>query len=223
MKILRTTGLSERRIRVTLSDLLSKEKVNLYVHKMGIDILIKARAEDGPDIEKEIRSRLGDYIYGENEETLEKVIGYLLPLRKFSLAVAESCTGGLIMDRLTDVPGSSNYFKGGIVAYSNEAKMELLSVPGKVIEGRGAVSQEVAIALAEGTAGIFKTEVGLGVTGIAGPGGASPQHPVGEVFIGLHIKGKNTVSHLYFEGERRTIKILATQAALDILRRALME
>ncbi len=222
-KKLRSAGLSKERISFLLSELLEEGKIRLQYRQLGVDILILSEKREAENIERKIRLKLGDAIYGENEETLEKIVGYLLSLQGLSLAVAESCTGGLVMDRLTSIPGSSQYFKGGVVAYSNEVKIDFLGVPEEIIKEKGAVNQEVAGLLAEEVARLFKAEIGLGIVGIAGPGGGSKEHPVGEVFIGLYKEERSDVWCLQVEGNRQEIKAKASQAALDILRRSLLQ
>ena len=136
-------------------------------------------------VEKEILSRLGDYYFGEDEETLESAVGRLLVAQHVTLALAESCTGGLLAKRLTDMPGSSAYFKEGLVTYSNESKERLLGVPQEMLAEHGAVSEPVARKMAEGARRLAGTDYGLSVTGIAGPDGGTEEKPVGLVFVGL--------------------------------------
>ncbi len=133
-----------------------------------------------------------------------------------TLAVAESCTGGRICDRLTDVPGSSEHFKGGIVVYSNESKVKFLDVSPETLKAHGAVSEECAREMASGVARAFGADVGISVTGIAGPGGATPQKPVGLVFIGMAMKKEQAVFRYLFDGDRRSIKAQATEQALRL-------
>jgi PncC family amidohydrolase len=134
-----------------------------------------------------------------------------------TLAVAESCTGGRICDRLTDVPGSSEHFKGGIVVYSNDSKVKFLGVSQETLKAHGAVSEECAREMASGVARTFGADVGISVTGIAGPGGATPQKPVGLVFIGMAMKKEQAVFRYLFDGDRRSIKAQATEQALRLV------
>ncbi len=152
---------------------------------------------------------------------LETRVGYLLREQGLTLAVAESCTGGLICHRLTNVPGASDYFMGGVVSYSNLAKQELLQVPADTLAAWGAVSEETAKAMASGVREAFHTDIGLSVTGIAGPTGGTPEKPVGTVYIGLATPQKVEARHHLFHGSREEIKALSAQAALDWLRREL--
>ncbi|HEU0179482.1 MAG TPA: competence/damage-inducible protein A, partial [Blastocatellia bacterium] len=162
---------------------------------------------------------LGEYIFSRNNETLEEVVGQLLKLRGYTLATAESCTGGLLAGRITDVPGSSEYFLEGVVSYSNEAKIDLLGVPKKLIETHGAVSEQVAGAMAAGVRKRAGSTFGMSVTGIAGPGGSSEEKPVGLVYIALADDSQTTTRKFIFPGDRQFIRLLSVNAALDMLRR----
>jgi len=181
----------------------------------------------GADIEarlaafgREVYARLGQYIYGEGDTSMERVVGELLTERKISVAFAESCTGGLVGHRLTNVPGSSAYYRGGVNAYANSAKEQLLGVPGSLLATHGAVSEEVAGAMAEGARHALGADVAVGVTGIAGPDGGTADKPVGTVCFGLAASGYPTVTRRYqLWGNREWVKLLASQIALDWVRR----
>jgi nicotinamide-nucleotide amidase len=164
---------------------------------------------------------VGEVLLGSDGVTLEELVGRGLLERQLSLAVAESCTGGLIGHRLTNVPGSSDYFLGGVVSYSNEAKEDLLRVPAEVLTQKGAVSPETARDMARGVRALFHAAIGLAVTGIAGPSGGSPEKPVGTVYIGLATPQGEDVWHYHFQGNREEIKTLTAETALDRLRRML--
>ncbi|MGB8992705.1 MAG: competence/damage-inducible protein A [Desulfobaccales bacterium] len=168
-----------------------------------------------------LAAEVGEVLLGPEDATLEELVGRRLQAGKLTLAVAESCTGGLIGHRLTNVPGSSDYFLGGVVSYSNEAKLDLLRVPAEVLAQKGAVSPEAARAMARGVREVFHAAVGLAVTGIAGPSGGSPAKPVGTVYIGLATADGEDVWHYQFYGNRTEIKILTAETALDRLRRKL--
>ncbi|MBW1679383.1 MAG: competence/damage-inducible protein A [Deltaproteobacteria bacterium] len=171
------------------------------------------------DWEKEIKKRLGPYVFGVDGESMEGVVGDLLRKEKFTIAVAESCTGGLIGHRLTNIPGSSDYVERVVVAYSNQAKVDLLKVPERIIQSHGAVSEPTARFMAEGVRDLAGTNLGLSTTGIAGPGGDSPEKPVGTVFISL-TDGKETWTRAYhFPGDRHQIKVMTSQVALNQVRR----
>jgi nicotinamide-nucleotide amidase len=167
-----------------------------------------------------LRARLGPYAYGEGAVTMQEVVGRVLTERKLTLAVAESCTGGLVGHRLTEVPGSSTWLRGGVVAYANEVKRQMLGVSEVTLSQRGAVSEETAAEMAEGVRRALGADLGIGVTGIAGPSGGTAEKPVGTVCFGL-ARDAGSVSHRYqLWGTRDWVKLLASQIALDWVRRA---
>lgn len=148
---------------------------------------------------------------------LEKVVGDLLRKKKQTISIAESLTGGMICNRLTNIPGSSEYFMGGVIAYSNESKIRHLNVPRGEIESYGAVSKQVARSMAQGVRKAFSTNLGLSTTGIAGPGGGTPKKPIGLVFIGLAKGEKTWIKKLNLKGTRREIKEKTSENALKFL------
>jgi PncC family amidohydrolase len=148
---------------------------------------------------------------------LEKQVGELLSQRGWTLAVAESCTGGLIGHRITNVSGSSGYFEGGVISYSNEAKEQTLGVPHETLADHGAVSEEAALAMAQGVRRLFGTDIALSVTGIAGPTGGTPEKPVGLVYIGLTAEGVELCEKHIWEGDRAQNKQDSAEAALKLL------
>ncbi len=156
-------------------------------------------------------------------ETVEEAIGRLLKDRGWRISIAESCTGGLIGHRITNVSGSSDYFESGVITYSNEAKIELLKVPEETIKTLGAVSKQTAIALADGIRKLRNTEIGLGVTGIAGPTGGTATKPVGLVYIALSSPSCVECKEFIFTGDRGEIKLKASGAALEMIKRRLEE
>ena len=166
---------------------------------------------------------LGDAIYGHDRDDLETIVGNLLNEHGLHLAVAESCTGGLIAQRLTSVPGSSNYFLGGVVSYDNSLKSALLDVDPDLITRHGAVSREVAEAMAHGALNRCHGDIGLAVTGIAGPGGGSEEKPVGTVYVGIAGPETSWVSKFLFEGDRQQIRELTAQTGLDLVRKYLLQ
>lgn len=166
--------------------------------------------------------KLGLDIYGIDDETLESVVGRLLRDQRKTIAIAESVTSGLVGDRITDVPGSSDYFLGGVIAYSNDAKIDLLCVPRELIRDHGAVSEEVARAMAEGARNRFGADIAVSLTGIAGPGGGSEEKPVGLVYIGLAWDGGSEAKAYHFGDRRAIVKQRAAQTALDVVRRHLL-
>lgn len=162
---------------------------------------------------------LGEYVFSRREETLGEVVGELLRRRGDTLATAESCTGGLLAGRITEVAGSSEYFREGVVTYSNEAKTRMLGVPAALIEAHGAVSEQVAEAMARGVRKLANATFGIGITGIAGPGGGSEEKPVGLVYIALADEADVAARKFVFPGDRQFIRMLSVNAALDMLRR----
>lgn len=172
-------------------------------------------------VEKEIMVRLGDYFFGEDEETLESSVGRLLSERGATVALAESCTGGLISKRLTDVAGSSAYFEEAFITYSNASKERLLGVPGEMLQKHGAVSEPVARAMAEGARRAAGADYGLSVTGVAGPGGGTEEKPVGLVFVGVSDAEGTTAERLDLTAwarSRNSIRERSANRALDLLR-----
>jgi nicotinamide-nucleotide amidase len=170
----------------------------------------------------EIEEELGDLVFSDNGDSLEQIVGYYLQMRNATLAVAESCTGGLVAERITSVSGSSRYFIGGAVVYSNELKTAFADVPAGLIEKHGAVSAEVAIALAEGIRKRCGATLGLGVTGVAGPTGGTAEKPVGLVFHALASEQGTDVIERKFPGDRERVRRFASQNALDMVRRKVM-
>jgi nicotinamide-nucleotide amidase len=191
-----------------------------------IELHLTAQAKSEKEAEKlldelsgQLENVLGEHVFSVREETLEQVVGELLRFKGYTLATAESCTGGRLAGRVTDVPGSSEYFLEGVVAYSNDAKVSLLGVPGKLIQEYGAVSPEVAEAMAIGIRRRAHSTVGVGITGIAGPGGGTAAKPVGLVYIGLADEVQSSSRKFIFPGDRQFIRTLAVNAALDMIRR----
>jgi competence/damage-inducible protein CinA-like protein len=169
-----------------------------------------------------VEDELDDAVYSRNGESLEQIVGYWLQMRNATLAVAESCTGGLLAERITSVSGSSRYFLGGAVVYSNNLKTEFAGVPAEMIDRHGAVSREVAAALAEGIRYRCESTLGVGVTGVAGPGGGTPDKPVGLVFHAVASDNGTEVVQRNFPGDRKRIRRLASTMALDMVRKKLM-
>jgi nicotinamide-nucleotide amidase len=170
----------------------------------------------------EIEEELGDLVFSDNGDSLEQIVGYYLQMRNATLATAESCTGGLVAERITSVSGSSRYFLGGAVVYSNELKTAFADVPAELIEKHGAVSSEVAIALAEGIRKRCASTLGLSVTGVAGPTGGTVEKPIGLVFHALASEQGTEVIERKFPGDRERVRRFASQTALDMVRRKVM-
>lgn len=196
----------------------------------AIEVHLRARAATADQTEAlltelgdKIELALGDHVYSTKGESLEEVVGMYLVMRQKTVAVAESCTGGLLAERLTRISGSSNYFLGGVVCYTNELKTKLAGVPAAWIEAHGAVSQPVAQALAEGVRARTGASIGMGITGIAGPSGGSAEKPVGLVFIALADERGTQVREFRFPGPRARIRHWASQMALEMIRRRIRD
>lgn len=230
-RIYKIFGLLEPEINRRLQDLEQKDgsvQLGFYPNFPENHLTVLVRAEKAfradqllDNLEKEIEARLGDTIVGRNDETLESVLGELLRGKGLTLAVAESCTGGLIGHRITNIPGSSDYFDRGLAVYSNRAKRDLLGVPARTLTRYGAVSEKTALAMAAGVRERSRSDLGLAVTGIAGPGGGSPEKPVGTVWIALASSEGAKAGHYLFGGRRQQIKIMTAYTALDWVRRTL--
>jgi nicotinamide-nucleotide amidase len=169
-----------------------------------------------------VEDELDDAVYSRNGESLEQIVGYWLQMRNATLAVAESCTGGLLAERITSISGSSRYFLGGAIVYSNQLKTDLAGVPAEMIERHGAVSREVAAALAEGIRYRCEATLGVGITGVAGPTGGTAEKPVGLVFHAVASDRGTEVAQRNFPGDRKRIRRFASTMALDMVRRKLM-
>lgn len=192
----------------------------------AIEVHLRARAASGQEAEAllaelgdKLELALGDQVFSTRGETLEEVVGMYLAMKRATLAVAESCTGGLLSQRLTSIAGSSDYFLGGVVCYSNELKVSLAGVSAATLAAHGAVSKEVAMALSDGIRRRAGATMGIGITGIAGPGGGSAEKPVGLVFIGLADAHGTVVKEFRFPGIRERIRYWASQMALEMIRR----
>ena len=187
-----------------------------------VDVRIVGKAKAIEQADAIIRSTLGSSVFSAAGETLEEVVVKLLVQLNQTVAVAESCTGGLLANRITNVPGASAVFLAGYVCYANQAKIDMLDVDPHLIEKHGAVSEQVVCALAEHARVCARSDYALATTGVAGPGGGSPEKPVGTVYIGLADSGETIAKELFFPTDRETFKQIATQAALELLRRRLI-
>jgi len=230
-RVLRTCGVSESAVNQSIQDIMRRGEptVGLSVKETGVDVRIIALATSSDQAqaliertETAIREKLGDAIYGVDGVELEEVVGAILKQRRLTLAVAESCTGGLIGARITNIAGSSEYFERAAVVYSNRAKNEMLGVPLDLIERHGAVSSEVAAALAQGIQQTARTSLGLSVTGIAGPSGGTEKKPVGLAYIALASPQGTKTAEYRLIGSRQQIRMRASQMALDMVRRYLI-
>ncbi|KPJ62019.1 MAG: hypothetical protein AMJ42_00365 [Deltaproteobacteria bacterium DG_8] len=232
-RVLKIFGKTEFYCNQMLGDLIKKEKEITFAflpHYPEISLKLTMRGNDKKYIEKKLKTVertitkiLGDIIFGKDEETLEEVVGNVLRSKGATISVAESCTGGLITHRLTNIPGSSDYLERSLIVYSNRAKKELLKVPANILNRFGSVSKETAEYMAKGIKTLSKTTLGLAVTGIAGPTGGTPEKPVGTTFISLaYGRLVKTQKHIFY-GDREQIKFITSQYALDIVRRYLLQ
>jgi nicotinamide-nucleotide amidase len=231
-RVLRVAAMGESAVDERIAPVYSQYKnpqTTILFNRSEIEIHLTAQAKTEQDAELlldglagQIEERLGDAIFAFRGETMEEIVGLRLAVNGFTLAVAESCTGGLVAQRLTEIPGSSVYFVEGVVAYSNEAKVRTLGVDEELIAKHGAVSAEVAEAMAEGVRRRADTDFGISVTGIAGPGGGSEEKPVGLVYIALADDAHTEHRKLMLPGDRHLIRWRSSQAALDLLRRRLI-
>ncbi|MDQ6788039.1 MAG: competence/damage-inducible protein A, partial [Acidobacteriota bacterium] len=232
-RILRVAGMGESAVDERIAPIYLKyenPQTTILFNRSEIEIHLTAQGKTENEVENlldevagEIAATLGSSVFSVNDETMEEVIGKLLTENGKTVALAESCTGGLIAERLTEVSGSSRYFIEGVVAYANEAKTRTLNVPADLIEKHGAVSVEVAEAMAKGMRERAQTDYAVSVTGIAGPGGGSLEKPVGLVFIGFASEMETTSIKINLPGDRYLIRWRASQAAFDFLRRKILK
>lgn len=238
-RILRIAGRSESRVEEITHPVYSRwssadppVETTILAGAGQIELRLSVRGTDAAALEKaldrardEIVAVLPNDVFSDDGRSMEEVVGDLLKARGWRIALAESCTGGLVASRLTDISGSSAYVERGIVAYSNEAKIELLGVPAELIAAHGAVSEPVAVAMAEGIRARARVDVGVGVTGIAGPTGGTPTKPVGTVCIAVAVGGaepRTSVRTFRFPGNRELVKTFSAFTALDMVRRTVL-
>lgn len=231
-RLLYTTGIPESGLFELLGDIhsgLGNCKLAFLPSQFGVKMRISSRGstvkeidKELDNIEKKITELAGKYIYSNEELLLEEVVGKILLERKLTIAVAESCTGGIITDRLTNISGSSKYFMQGVISYSNDAKIKTLGVSVDSIIKYGSVSEQVAIEMARGVKNISSTNIGISTTGIMGPTGATETKPVGLVYIGYVDDDKEKVVRYRFAENRLRNKERTSQAALELIRRMLL-
>ena len=228
-RTIKITGLAESVVNKAVKDFLELKPpttVGIYAKLGEVDLKIMSKAKDEKSaqtaiqkIEKKIRLKLKGYIFGYDDDTLEVAVGKMLTAMKMTIAVAESCTGGFLSDRITDVNGSSSYFIMGLVAYSNTVKENILGVSRVTLKKYGAVSHPVALEMARGIKLLAGADIGVGITGIAGPTGGTKTKPVGLVYISTITGLKRIVKEYRFKGSREEIKFQASQAVLDLIRK----
>ncbi len=231
VKRLKCFGAGESTIAEMIGDAMLRDRnplVNCTAHMGVITLEIVATSQDAAKAEAlvegqevALRASLGPLVYGVGEQTLAEVVGLQLAQQSKTLAVAESCTGGLLAKLITDIPGSSRYFMRGWVTYSNDAKTDELGVPKELIDEHGAVSQQVAEAMAQGARSRAGTDYAIGITGIAGPGGGTDEKPVGLVYVSVDFGDQVYTVREVLPWERGFVRLWAAQTALDILRRRL--
>lgn len=229
-RVVRTFGLEEYKVAEIIKDVNGKDiSLTLFGSPEGVDIRVSAKAElkDKADAALDdactkLMGILDDYCYATGSTKMEETVARLLTGKKLTISTAESCTGGLIAKRLTDVSGSSVYMERGVVTYSNRAKVDLLGVPERTLEEHGAVSRETAQEMAQGMRWNSGTDLALSVTGVAGPTGGTPAKPVGLVYIGFATQDGVTVRGFNFPGDREEVRFQTSQRALDIVRRYLL-
>jgi nicotinamide-nucleotide amidase len=231
-RLYRTVGLSECEINQWLLTLEQETQITIGYYPVGgevqVSLTVAASSEAAVDTlfnaaDQRIRLILGAYLYGTDQETLAQIVGQLLWENKLLLATAESCTGGLIGAKITAVPGSSAWFAGGVVAYSNQLKEKLLNVDAELFRKHGAVSEPVAEAMATGLAARTGAEIAVSVTGIAGPDGGTADKPVGTVYIGVFYQGAARAKLHHFCGSRNEIQEMTAMMALDTVRRVVLK
>ncbi|MCX5680152.1 MAG: competence/damage-inducible protein A [Candidatus Omnitrophica bacterium] len=228
-RTIKTTGLAESQVDGKVRDLLNLKPpttVGIYAKLGQVDLKIMAKAKTVREaernistVEKKIRFRLKEYIFGYDTDTLESAVVDTLIKKGLTIATAESCTGGLLANRITNVGGSSESFKAGLIAYANEAKESFLGVSHKTLKLHGAVSRPVAIEMAHAIKHYACADIGISITGIAGPTGGTKNKPVGLIYIALVTNEKCIVKEMRFRGSREEIKLQSSQAALDLIRR----
>ncbi len=229
-RVFQTFGISESALDELVAGAVAPEEGRLAFRAAFPQISVRLTVHGVPQVAPQrleqlsarLRERIGSYAYGEGDTTMEAVLGAMLAQRGMKLGVAESCTGGLIGHRLTNVPGSSKYFKGGIIAYSDKVKQQRLGVHPATLKAYGAVSEQTAAEMATGVRGALKCDIALAVTGIAGPDGGSPEKPVGTVCFGLAAPEAVFTRRYQLWGNREWVKLLASQVALDWVRRYLL-
>ena len=232
-KVLRVCGIGESDMEEKIKDIIEEQSnptIAPYAKEGEVTIRLTAKAENQQEaealiapLELEINKRLDSHVYGEGASSLEEVVGKFLISNNLTIATAESCTGGLLAGRLINYPGISMAFKEGIVAYNNESKQRLLGVKEKTLIKYGAVSEETAREMVRGVAKLAKVDTAISITGIAGPGGASKEKPVGLMYLGIYIKGRIDVKKLFFKGSRQRIRNYGVNQALCCFRRILID
>jgi nicotinamide-nucleotide amidase len=228
-KTILTTGIGESVLAEKIGDvklIIGESKLAFLPSPYGVRLRIDVTSESENEVKKKIlnienklKEKIGQYIYGFDSDLMEQIVGNMLIEKGLCLSVAESCTGGLISTRLTDISGSSKYFFGGVCTYSNESKIKILGIDKSILEKYGAVSEEIAKEMADKVKKKFNADIGISTTGIAGPTGGTFEKSVGLVYIGYSDNNETYAVKYYFGDNRNVIRIRASQAALDLIRR----
>lgn len=231
-KTLKITGLGESSVNELIRDYINKKtnfSFGIYANPEDIQVQITTQTPTEKETDKLLQSSvnqlkkiLGNYVYGTDKQSLEEIVGNLLMNRKLKVAVAESCTGGMLGEMITRIPGSSEYFQGGVISYNARVKEDLLKVPPEVIRKYGEVSRQVAKSMAEGVRRCCQSNVGISITGIAGPGGATEKKKVGLVYMALADNKKTITQKHQLFGDRQLIRLRSARRALNMLRMYLM-
>lgn len=231
-KFLRVFGIGESAMETLIIDLIDGQTnptIATYAKEGEVTLRVSAKVKAGEDAEQilkpvvdEIKKRTGDCLYSDTDQTLDAVVANLLLEKNITIATAESCTGGLVAETLTNFPGISKVFLGGAVTYANEAKQEILGVKAQTLEKYGAVSRETATEMAEGIRKRLNTDIGISITGIAGPDGGTVEKPVGLVYVGLSSEKGTITKELRLSGNRKRIRTVTSLHALDMIRRHIM-
>ena len=232
-KILKVTGLGESSVNELIRDYINGQtnfSFGIYANPEDIQVQVTTQAPTEKETDKllqfsanQLTKILGNYVYGKDEETIEEVVGNLLKSKKLKISVAESCTGGMLGEMITRVPGSSEFFQGGVISYNAQVKEGLLKVPPETIIKYGEVSRQVAKLMAEGVRRCCHSDIGISITGIAGPGGATDNKKVGLVYMALADSKKTITQKHQLFGNRRLIRLRSARRALNMLRMYLME
>ncbi len=228
--VFQTFGISESALDELVAGCIAPEEGRVAFRAAFPQISVRLTVHGAPGVAPQrlqelagrLRERIGSYAYGEGDTTMEAVVGGMLHGRRLTIALAESCTGGLVGHRITNVSGSSNYLKGGVVAYANEVKQEMLGVRAETLAQDGAVSEQAAAEMATGVRRVLGSDLGLAITGIAGPEGGTPDKPVGTVCLALASPGTVYRRRYQLWGTREWVKLLSSQIALDWVRRYLL-
>jgi len=232
-KVLKFLGITESKLADSIDDILAaQQEVTIApLAKTGeIHLRLTCKATDKKEflqkirpVLSEIQQRLGQFLVAEDDQSVSQAIGILLRERGLTVSTAESCTGGLLGATVTAMPGASDYYLGSVIAYSNEVKTKILAIPEELLQSKGAVSAEVASLMAANVRKLTGSSLGIGITGVAGPGGGTPEKPVGLVYIALNSADADWSVGYNFIGDRHTIRMRSVNTALNLIRKYIRE